>query len=83
MSTHSRSRHGWSLRRPLLVGWIGALGALVAMPAAAPGTVAATPAAALGRSRPAHRSREPIAFTRDGIVQGFTAGGVDKFLGIP
>jgi len=29
------------------------------------------------------RSRAPIAVTRDGVVQGFSAGGVDKFLGIP
>jgi carboxylesterase type B len=43
------------------------------------GCLAVAPAVALAHPR----SGEPIAVTRDGIVQGFSAGGVDKFLGIP
>ena len=39
----------------------------------------AAAASAHGRS---HHG-QPIAFTQDGLVQGFAAGGVDKFLGIP
>jgi para-nitrobenzyl esterase len=31
----------------------------------------------------AHSRHGPLAFTQDGIVQGFSVGGVDKFLGIP
>ena len=72
MSTHSRSRHGWGRRRPLLMGLIVALGVLAAMPAAG-----------WARSRPADHSGQPVALTRDGLVQGFSAGGVDKFLDIP
>ena len=41
--------------------------------------VVVAPAAALAHSR----SGPPTAVTRDGIVQGLSAGGVDKFLGIP
>jgi carboxylesterase type B len=43
------------------------------------GCLALTPAVAMAHSR----SGPPIAATRDGLVQGFSAGGVDKFLGIP
>ncbi len=41
------------------------------------GWVLAAPA--LAHSRP----HQPVAVTRDGVVQGFSTGGVDKFLGIP
>jgi para-nitrobenzyl esterase len=50
---------------------------------AAMGVFAAIPAIAQAHSRPADRPGQPIALTRDGVVQGFSAGGVDKFLGIP
>jgi para-nitrobenzyl esterase len=68
VSTHSRSRHGWIWRRTLLTSAIVALGGL-----------AVAPGGAWAHSR----SRAPIAVTRDGVVQGFSTGGVDKFLGIP
>ncbi len=55
-------------RRSILIAFISLLGCL-----------AAAPAAALAHSR----SGQPTAVTGDGIVQGFAAGGVDKFLGIP
>jgi carboxylesterase type B len=72
VSTHSRSRHDLTRRRTLLVSAIVALVGLAALP----GGVWA-------RSRPRTRPHAPIAVTRDGVVQGFSAGGVDKFLGIP
>lgn len=72
MSTHSTSRRVWSRNRSLVVGLLAAVGVLAAMPAIAS-----------ARSRPSVRRSQPIAFTRDGIVQGFSAAGVDKFLGIP
>ncbi|HET6871003.1 MAG TPA: carboxylesterase family protein [Solirubrobacteraceae bacterium] len=68
MSTHSRSRHGWTWQRTLLVSAIVALGVLAVVP---------------GGAWAHGRSHAPIAVTRDGVVQGFSAGGVDKFLGIP
>ncbi len=45
--------------------------------------VIAIPGSAWARSQPTRHSGQPIAVTRDGLVQGFTAAGVDKFLGIP
>jgi carboxylesterase type B len=72
VSTHSMSRPVRNWRRSLPVGLLAALGVL-----------AVAPATGWARSRPADRSGQPIAVTRDGVVQGFSAGGADKFLGIP
>ncbi len=72
MSTHSRSRHGWSWRRSLLVSAAVALGGLAVMPGGG-----------WAHSGPGMRSHAPIAVTRDGVVRGVSTGGVDEFLGIP
>jgi para-nitrobenzyl esterase len=66
------SRHARNLRRLLLVGL-----------AVGVGGVAALPAVASARGHHSPRTDQPIAVTRDGVVQGFATGGVDKFLGIP
>jgi para-nitrobenzyl esterase len=56
---------------------------LLASAIASLGGLAVVPGGAWAHSRPGTRSHAPIAVTRDGVVEGFSAGGVDKFLGIP
>lgn len=55
-------------RRSLVIGLVAVLFGVAALP---------------GSAWAHGHSRAPIAVTRDGVVQGFSAGGVDKFLGIP
>jgi carboxylesterase type B len=52
---------------------------VVLMAVAALMALAVLPGSAWAHEHP----RGPIAITRDGLVQGFSADGVDKFLGIP